>query len=153
MPLLDGKNLSPLTPLYYLTNAGDILAFSPPLDPTKVSVTDGASAPQIIQSLYAVTGDIFPGAVGHDSLWRGYAWIKRINTDGTYQHWQRTMPGFIVATEYFLEMMRNNGVDELKAQEAYRAVSLAGQRSFSGDAAMPIPGVPDINSFEQPICD
>jgi hypothetical protein len=151
MPFLDGKNFSPLSPLFYLCNNGDILAFSGPLHPEQVATTDGPSIPQIVQSLCAATGGIWAPGDGHDALWRGYALVKKLLPDGSYAPWKRFFPDFKTSTGYFLEMMQNNGVPELKAQEAYRAVMEWGDGSFVQDLAMPIPDLPDIYSFAQPV--
>lgn len=139
-PTGDGKNFVLRAPLYYAANDGSVLAIAP------TGATDGPSIPQCLQGIIPATGGIWMPGVLHDGLWRCYALERR--RDGT---WQRIFRDFNQSTELFREAMENNGVAELEATIAYEAVLKFGQGSFSQDAAMPIPDLPDINAFPQPI--
>jgi Protein of unknown function (DUF1353) len=139
-PTMDGKNFVLLAPLYYQTNAGDILAVM------ATATSDGPSIPQQLQGIIAATGAIWMPGLLHDGLWRGFAMQRQ--ADGT---WKRIIPDYAASTGYFREAMLNNGVIAIEATTAYDAVMQFGQSSFVQDLAMPIPDLPDINGFPQPI--
>jgi hypothetical protein len=78
--------------------------------------TDGASIPRVFWSILDPYGPYFEAAVIHDWLYSPHN--RRFNR--------------AQADDIFREAMYNNGLDWLRREAIYRAVRLAGWRSYKG---------------------
>ena len=90
------------------------------------SESDGASVPRAIE-LLGLTHDgvVWPAAVGHDAMYRGYVLVNGVRTLVTKEK----------ADLVFYEMCRANGMADLLAREYYNGVAEAGGHAFTEDRA------------------
>lgn len=105
----NGRDVVLISPLAYLTNAGELIVVS------VQSTSDGASTPPFIWSIIPPFGKHWLGAVVHD-------WLYRCTTKSKEY-----------CDNIFYEAMISMGVSSLEAKTIYEAVKLAGGHAFADD--------------------